>query len=900
MENNTPKKKQFPAYLTLCIIALIAAVVLAATNMLTRGPIKEHEMAALKEAFGTVMPADSYEQISLDESYTKAGVDNLYKALDADGNLVGYCVKAAQTGYANSVAVTLGVDTNGVVNACVVGDTNFQETETLGGRARKPEFQDQFKGLDAVNGGSFDALSGATVTSKAVLGATNAALKCVAEVALNKAQETAVAFGEGKKQNASASQPALTGEVHTGSAKGFGGDVTVNATLDDAGVVTAIQIDANCETPGFGQRVMEEEDFQKQFVGKSGPFVLGENVDALSGATITSTAVVEALNQALTAPASAREALIGTAKGFGGDVVVTLTMDGDKIASITIDASSETPGFGQRVMEEADYQAQFIGKTLPVEGVDALSGATITSTAVLEAVNSAAAPAATEEPAATEAPVAEGTPISGAAQGFQSEVTVTATIDDDKAITSIKINADGETPGFGQRTMEDEDFLKQFIGKKLPLELSKDVDALSGATITSTAIVTALNSTVPAEETATEAPTDAPTEAPAVSLEDINDNQDSVGEAQGFASIVTVYASYDADGAIASIKINADGETPGFGQRTMEDEDFLKQFIGKKLPLELSKDVDALSGATITSTAIVTALNSTVPAEETATEAPTDAPTEAPAVSLEDINDNQDSVGEAQGFASIVTVYASYDADGAIASIKINADGETPGFGQRTMEDEDFLKQFIGKKLPLELGKDVDALSGATITSTAVVEALNNSAVPLTADAAVAAEAATATELTVEAPAATSVPVVEEATATDAATDTDLATDTDAATGTDVASTTDLGTATDLATATDLSTATDLELTVEGQGFQSTVTVTVTLDAEGVITAIKVNADGETPGFGQRTMEDEDFLKQFIGKKLPLELGKNKDVDVLSGATITSTAIVDALNTLAK
>ena len=47
-------------------------------------------------------------------------------------------------------------------------------------------------------------------------------------------------------------------------------------------------------------------------------------------------------------------------------------------------------------------------------------------------------------------------------------------------------------------------------------------------------------------------------------------------------------------------------------------------------------------------------------------------------------------------------------------------------------------------------------------------------------------------------------------------------------------------------------------------------------------------------------MEDEDFLKQFIGKKLPLELGKDKDVDVLSGATITSTAIVDALNTLAK
>ena len=60
MEKNTPKKKQLPAYLMLAIIALVAAVVLAVTNMVTSGPIQEHAMAALKEAFGAVMPADSY------------------------------------------------------------------------------------------------------------------------------------------------------------------------------------------------------------------------------------------------------------------------------------------------------------------------------------------------------------------------------------------------------------------------------------------------------------------------------------------------------------------------------------------------------------------------------------------------------------------------------------------------------------------------------------------------------------------------------------------------------------------------------------------------------------------------------------------------------------------------
>ncbi|MDO4837747.1 MAG: FMN-binding protein [Clostridia bacterium] len=827
MENNTPKKKQFPAYVTLTIIAVIAAVVLAATNQLTKGPIAEHEMAALKETFGTVMPAESYEQVDLDAAYTDDGVDSLYKALDADGNLVGYCVKAAKTGYANSVAVTLGVNTDGTVAACVVGDTNFQETETLGGRWKKEENLEQFKSLSAVDGGSIEALSGATVTSKAVLGATNAALKCVAEVALNASQTTEVAFGEGKTTT-TASQPALTGEVHTGTAKGFASDVTVSVTLDENNTVTGIRIDASGETAGFGQRTMEDADYQAQFIGKTLPLQDGD-VDVLSGATFTSNAVVEAVNAALEAPATEYETMVGTAKGFGGDVTVTLSMDGDTIAAISIDASSETPGFGQRTMEDADYQAQFIGKTLPVEGVDALSGATITSTAVVEAVNSAVKTDAdaAEEPAAqteeaTAAPVAEatGTPVTGTAKGFASDVTVTATVDDG-VITSITIDASGETAGFGQRTMEDADYQAQFIGKTLPLK-DGDVDVLSGATFTSNAVVEALNSTV--TEEATEEPAAQTEEATAAPVAEATGTP-VTGTAKGFASDVTVTATVDGE-VITSITIDASGETAGFGQRTMEDADYQAQFIGKTLPLK-DGDVDALSGATFTSNAVVEALNSTVPASMPEEE-------EGEAVT---------AVGEAQGFTSTVTVTATLDSEGKITAITIDASGETPGFGQRTMEDEDFQNQFIGKTGPFTLGENVDALTGATITSTAVVEALNNAAVP--ADAA-----------------------EDEATATD------------------------------LATATDAATATDLPLEAEADGFASKVKVTVTLDADGAITDITVDASGETAGFGQRTMEDEDFLAQFIGKKLPLTLGE--DVDALSGATLTSTAIVEALNSLVK
>ena len=66
MENKKPQKKLLPPYLMLALIALIAAVVLAATNAVTKGPIEERRMAQLMEAFGSIMPdADDYEEITV-------------------------------------------------------------------------------------------------------------------------------------------------------------------------------------------------------------------------------------------------------------------------------------------------------------------------------------------------------------------------------------------------------------------------------------------------------------------------------------------------------------------------------------------------------------------------------------------------------------------------------------------------------------------------------------------------------------------------------------------------------------------------------------------------------------------------------------------------------------------
>ena len=93
------------------------------------------------------------------------------------------------------------------------------------------------------------------------------------------------------------------------------------------------------------------------------------------------------------AEAPAAGSLSAAAAGFGGgDITVSLALDDEgKICALSVDASSQTEGLGQRAAEE-EFTSQFIGKTLPVDAgeIDALAGATITTNAVIEAVNSLA------------------------------------------------------------------------------------------------------------------------------------------------------------------------------------------------------------------------------------------------------------------------------------------------------------------------------------------------------------------------------------------------------------------------------------------------------------------------------------------------------------------------------
>lgn len=388
MENKT-QKKQLPAYLILTIISVVAAVVLALTNMVTAGPIAEHAMAALKEAFSAVMPADSYEEMTVPEGYD---VSSLYAA-KKDGQVIGYCVTASSTGYGGPVAVTLGVDASGVVTGCSVGDTNFAETAGFGMRAKEEKFQAQFAGISAISGGTFEALSGATMTSEAVRSATNKGLRCVAEVALQTTPEAdpLVTFGKAaEKPAADIAVPNMTAQVV--SAPGFNGaDVSATVSMNTDGSISGITLDLSQQVPPVCDMVNTEE-FLNQFIGKTGPFVKGENVDIVTGATFTSEGVIAALNTLYADNAGAGESKTVSAPGFNSaDVGVTVTLNEDgTIATMTLDLSQQMPPICDNVNTD-EFLNQFIGKSGPFvqgENVDIVSGATFTSEGVINAVNS--------------------------------------------------------------------------------------------------------------------------------------------------------------------------------------------------------------------------------------------------------------------------------------------------------------------------------------------------------------------------------------------------------------------------------------------------------------------------------------------------------------------------------
>lgn len=90
------------------------------------------------------------------------------------------------------------------------------------------------------------------------------------------------------------------GTVVTSTSKGYGGTMTVMVAFTPEGTIKQIKVTENAETKGIGSKVASDASFWTRFEGlEAKTLVLGTDVDALSGATVSSKALTAAVNSAI-------------------------------------------------------------------------------------------------------------------------------------------------------------------------------------------------------------------------------------------------------------------------------------------------------------------------------------------------------------------------------------------------------------------------------------------------------------------------------------------------------------------------------------------------------------------------------------------------------------------------
>ena len=162
--------------LTLLLITAVVAGLLGLVNYLTEGKIDALTRRKAESAMQEVLPAQRYDVID----YQMDGVSEAYRADNG-----GYVVRVTTNGFGGAIDMMVGVGLDGKV--CGVSIISHSETASLGANCVREDFRSQYIGADGelkVNkdGGTIDALTGATVTSRAVTAGVNLALAYVKEV----------------------------------------------------------------------------------------------------------------------------------------------------------------------------------------------------------------------------------------------------------------------------------------------------------------------------------------------------------------------------------------------------------------------------------------------------------------------------------------------------------------------------------------------------------------------------------------------------------------------------------------------------------------------------------------------------------------------------------------------
>ena len=196
--NETLRQARVSA-LTLFVFALVATALMAGVYALTHNIVAANEQAARLAIVSQVLPAGGYDNDPSRAAVTLSAADGRRLGNDGPsqvyiarlgGRMVARVFEAtAPNGYAGKIRLLVGVDARGAITGVRV--VSHKETPGLGDyidRA-KSDWIDQFNGLALTrdsewkvkkDGGRFDAMAGATVSPRAVVGAVANTLRFVA------------------------------------------------------------------------------------------------------------------------------------------------------------------------------------------------------------------------------------------------------------------------------------------------------------------------------------------------------------------------------------------------------------------------------------------------------------------------------------------------------------------------------------------------------------------------------------------------------------------------------------------------------------------------------------------------------------------------------------------------
>lgn len=163
---------------TLFAICAVCALLLGLVNVVTKQPIIDAEQLKKEAAMAAVLPSDSgYTPVVY--AGPDGTIDEVYQAGDA-----GYVIQVSPAGsFGGNFTIMVGVNRDGTVSGVEI--VKSSETSGLGANAKKPWFREQFVGLTGTvqvtkDGGVIDALTGATITSRAVCAGVTSAVAAVA------------------------------------------------------------------------------------------------------------------------------------------------------------------------------------------------------------------------------------------------------------------------------------------------------------------------------------------------------------------------------------------------------------------------------------------------------------------------------------------------------------------------------------------------------------------------------------------------------------------------------------------------------------------------------------------------------------------------------------------------